>query len=241
MNDPGLRQAIVEQLRQLHRTMWDARQDAWRVETATFFLWCANSPEITGPMWAPAAGSTWTGLQYSLRYPLQLLLIRLNRELELRHLIDVQIAVNAAKDEADLIRLIRAAAIPRPSGAWLAELADIPAFIIGSEGYPVVNNSLCKQQLTLEVLIADLTDSPLPVDVFSSTGAALKPIERHGQVIGWYSVGPDGNDDAGSATADFGIPLRAILGRPHFADEPEPRPNAMSSGPPMSRTSEDGR
>lgn len=117
---------------------------------------------------------------------------------------------------------MNAVSIPVPRCSWLADVADVEPFALGAGEGPLFSDGIIRQQLVLSVLIADLTDSALPNDPFSATGAPLHPVERNGQLIGWYSVGPNGIDDGGTFARDFGIPLRASFGKPHFADEPEP-------------------
>jgi hypothetical protein len=228
MTDPELRQSVAELLRQLNQTMWDARQDAYRGEIPSMFLLYADPQKAAQLLGMSSSGSWWTDFQDHLRIASRILLIRLNRDLDLRHLVDLQIATSAAKDSADLIRMGLKILNPTPRGAWLAELTDVPSFMFISY-HDWFRSSLGKQQLTLEVLIADLSNAPLPVDCFSPTGSALLPIERHGQIIGWYSVGPDGKDDGGKPGKDWGIPLSGNLGKVHFADDPEPLPVSTSS------------
>ena len=232
MTDPALRLAVAEQLRHLQQTMWDARSDASRGETASTFLMYADPSEmfrITSPS---AAGSTWEGIRNSLRYPLRRLVFRLKRERYLRLLVDMQIEFATATDGADLIRRVRAIPKPVVSTAWLAELAAYQPFYPSDDLTPMYSQRIVKQQLEFSVLIADLTNAALPTDTFSATGAALQPVERQGAVIGWYSVGPNGTDDGGKPATDFGIPLRASFGKPLLADEPVPVPVPVTtSGP----------
>ena len=233
MIDPALRLAVAEQLRHLQQTMWDARRDGSRGETASMFVLYADPSKIfrlTSPF---SASNTWEGIRNSLRYPLRRLVFRLNRERDLRHLVDVQIASATATDGADLIRRLHAILKPVASTEWLEELADYEQFYNFNDASPMCGQGLVKQQLVLLVLIADLTNAALPTDAFSATGAALQPVERQGAVIGWYSVGPNGTDDGGKPATDFGIPLRASFGKPLFADEPVlvPVPVDGPSGP----------
>ena len=220
VTDPALRLAVSDQLHNLRQTMWDTRRDASRGEAASMFLMYADPSEmfrITSPS---TAGSTWEGIRNSLRYPLGRLVFRLNRERYLRLLVDMQIVFATATDGADLIRRVRAIPKPVVSTAWLAELDAYQHFYPSDDLTPMYCQRIVKQQLEFSVLIANLTNATLPTDAFSATGAALHPVERNGQVIGWYSVGPDGTDDGGVVARDFGIPLRASFGMPRFADVP---------------------
>ena len=188
------------------------------------FLLYANPHELARLTWTGSPGGTWAGIRDSLRYPLRLLAIRLNRERHLRYQVDGQIATSAAIHDADLLRRIHAVPQPVPRWEWLREFADITSSHFYTGASSMISDGWGKLQLTLSVLISDLNNAPMPVDIFSSTGAPLKPIERHGQIIGWYSVGPNGIDDGGDRSRDFGIALSASFGKPKFADEPEPRP-----------------
>jgi len=222
MTEADLRLAVAEQLRHLQQTLWDARRDAWRGEAATMFLLSANPQEVARLTWTRAAGSTWAGVLESMQYPLRLLVFRLNRDLVLRHQVDSQIATAAAKDNSDLIRRMQVVPEPVARGAWITEVAEATPFLLKIPS-TMISQSLVKQLLVLSVLIADLTNATLPTDHFSATGAALHPVTRNGVVIGWYSVGPNGNDDGGKVSTDFGIPLSATFGKPLFSDEPKPR------------------
>ena len=220
-----VRHDVAETLRLLNLNLWDARKDASKGEVAMMFLHAANYREVARLMWPSSKSrSSWKGIRDLLRYPLRLLTFRLNRELDLRHLIDMQVAIGAAKDAADLFRLIHAVPTPVPRFGWLAKLADTPSFVFGTAISPMLSTGLAKQQLVVAVIIADLTEATLPSDPFSASGAALNPVERIGTVIGWYSVGPDGTDDGGVQGSDFGIPLRASFGKPRFADVPVLKP-----------------
>lgn len=224
MTDPLLRHVVAESLRHVNDIMWDSRLDACRGETAQMFLLAADAREVARLSWSSPALGTWDGVRESLRYPIRHLMFRLNRECELRFLIDRNVILAAALDSHDLYLRMHAVPLPVPQFEWIADLAEIEPFVLGVENGSFLCEGIIHQQLVLSILLADLTDSPLPNDPFSATGAPLHPIERKGQVIGWYSVGPNGSDDGGKSSRDFGIPLRASFGKPQFSDEPESLP-----------------
>lgn len=211
---------ITAALRAMREQWWNGRGDAWRGEAPVMFdaytrvgefVLLGHGTASSGDWWQDIkdTGRRWSGL---ISY-------RMDREASLSDLVATEVAIVGAVDSAEMMRRVHVIVPPKPVWPWLADMARVQPVVLSSN---TMVFGLAKSVLTLDVLIADLEGAPMPPDPFSPTGAALRPVERAGQRIGWYSVGPNGVDDGGDRSKDFGIPLEASFGNP-FADLPKPR------------------
>jgi hypothetical protein len=83
--------------------------------------------------------------------------------------------------------------------------------------------SALETEAKVRVLHAEAHGQPWPADPFDPKSGAVRRVERSGKLIGAYSVGNDGTDEAGSRSTDLCWPLYEELGRPKAGDPP-PKP-----------------
>jgi hypothetical protein len=67
--------------------------------------------------------------------------------------------------------------------------------------------AVLKARMYSKLVIAELKQSEWPIDVYDSLHRPLRPVRRNGQLIGAYSVGPDGLDHGGKAQEDIYLEL----------------------------------
>lgn len=110
------------------------------------------------------------------------------------------------RDHRDDLRAIRAEAQRRQPIAQSWTLLLNPgrwlSLWLSQTTQPYLSDGLARTRLRAELVAAVLRDEPWPVDWFDPTGARLRPITIDGQVMGAYSVGPDGRDDGGTSNKD---------------------------------------
>lgn len=197
--------------------LWRSRCDSWQGEVASSFDAYAHITRFAKRFEKTRAVGPYDEFQQTVKNWLVPLVLRVNREAYLRHVTITGQVIFQAVDLADL--RVRLGRILSPQGPfpWLSRLAEVDPFYFRDPGFSA--RDTIKHQLAIAVCIADLTQTPLPPDPFSPTLAPLRPVERGGEIIGWYSVGPNGIDDGGVLSKDFGIPLSASFGNP-FASAP---------------------
>ncbi len=98
-------------------------------------------------------------------------------------------------------------------GSWLR--ADLHQQLLVLQ-HPHVVRQLVFAVLYARLLAAELRGSPWPVDLCDRAGSPLRRWEKDGQLIGAYSVGPDGLDDGAVSQKD--LLFRLVL------DPPPPPP-----------------
>jgi hypothetical protein len=76
-----------------------------------------------------------------------------------------------------------------------------------------------KVSLFARLLNAEMNKKPWPKDPFDPLGASVRPLEKHGMIIGAYSFGLDGVDGKGSSRSEDDV---FLLFGPWDAPKPVP-------------------
>lgn len=203
--------------------LWESRLSTWRREAAVVFTNYHSLNDGDSSIVGAPHLNWWEKPIESGKKLLRTLVWRLNRERPLLATSELESMVRLAKDNVDLIAKGHAVALPTPIFPEVTNWIENNPFPLNPV-HKLVNGALVKAMLQLAVLRADLCNQPLPLEPFTIPPAPLRPIERDGVTIGWYSIGPNGVDDGGVNGKYFGMPITQSLGSPKFAGPPKPRP-----------------
>jgi hypothetical protein len=224
--DVELRNRLADRLAELRAGLWTGRLSAGQGEVVSSLeqgqsIFMVHSL-AGGGMAFPSDVLSWESWTNAGRADGLALVNRWNRAAVARRFLAATVCDRDIPDLATRIQALRRLPAMPDGLAKLAEWCGEPDEM-KTDTLVMMGNSLARNLLILDVLIAVLRGQPLPTDPFAATGAPLKPVMRAGEGIGWYSVGPDGVDDGGDATKDIGVPLTASFGRPRLADPPKSR------------------
>jgi hypothetical protein len=135
---------------------------------------------------------------------------------------DIAAATQAAPlDAAAHIAAARAAESAASTPSWWRPGTLLPAMTLPVTTPVMVNAHTAR--LKLQVLAAELRKGVWPADILDPNHAPVRRVERDGKLIGAYSVGGDGADNAGDLKADRCWALYEPLGSPKAGD-PLPNP-----------------
>ena len=221
----------AEHLRQLRTAQWNTRASVWIAQTTMmgYLPYNAFYSAYAAPFtFSFNPGVLWMQTkEYSKRilWPLGW---RLRRADDMRFVLQHVVAYQASTDLSDLARRTSGAIYTPTTAQQFAGLLDVDS---GIGSFSLIDQGFLRTMLSLDVVIAELEGSSLPIDCFSSPSAPIQPVIREGKRIGWYSVGPDGVDNGGLVKEDYPIPTDGTFGKPHFADEPAERSTTSKSRP----------
>lgn len=135
---------------------------------------------------------------------------------------DVAAATQAAPlDAAAHLAAARAVESAAATPSWWRPGTLLPAMTLPVTTPVMVNAHAAR--LKLLVLAAELRATAWPADILDPNHAPVRRIERDGTLIGAYSVGGDGTDNAGDLKTDRCWALYQPLGSPKAGD-PLPKP-----------------
>jgi len=142
--------------------------------------------------------------------------IRAGRARTITLMQDIAVAQSAPLDAPRQLAAARTAEVAARSSSLWRPGSLLPAMTL-PVAVPVIGNAHTAR-LRLLVLAAELRGAAWPADSLDAGNALLRRIERAGTLIGAYSVGVDGRDDAGDIKTDTCWPLYAPLGAAKAAD-----------------------
>lgn len=187
----------------LRARLWVCRVDAWRNETLKA-LSLARGPLPLPISSASAAFSYWHSISRWLKIQGCRVVYRWNRKADLEYVTQRTRLAISAPGMAEYFRSASAWPFPVPGLGRLAEFSEADPVPFSSEA-DVNPADLVKTLLSLEALSAVLTNRSAPADPFAANSAPLMPFTCGEGRTGWYSVGPDGQDDGNAAGKDFSV------------------------------------